>query len=916
MHSIRRCSIVRQLPLVLLTLVLTTTVARSELFSTLPVKSAIYLLESLPGFLPPDGAPGPVYVKLDAAPAPDEEGPGGCENASDCNDGNPCTTDNCVQGSCINTPKNCDDGNLCTSDSCNPSTGSCEHVDISSPNDSDCDGINNDEDSDDDNDGIPDEDDDDDNGDGIPDAMDLDGDGVLNSDDNDVDGDGQFNGEDDDIDGDGIPNGDDPDPDGDGDPNDNDNDGDGIPNDDDDSPNGCTGNCDPLVDLLGDANHDGTSGGSLDEPLEDTVPGVIVLCNTDDDDDDGQIDAFGSEGLTVEDGDPDYQELSDMTIVSVVCGGIPQGLHPGEEWRIRFILESPGNHEYGGAADIIRVFDRTPPATPPTPILGAGLQGGGLVFEKAVNSQNPPTALQVEGLQFAAKVKLRVELRDSSGTVRGSDRMQFTVAPFIMVPNTAPCSSLLISRADDAFFDAIVNLAYGASCIYYNEQGDVWMQDAWEFGFSSTPWWQFPIVMPQAFETLRAGRPLQGWGRQEILGPVPHDIPYTGLITRLAESDNAFAYGGNLEVTPPLPNHPRGRIVVGSMPDVQKEFLTRQGMQTPLIELDTSWLSVGHIDEFMNFAPDAGGTGWRLVLSSPDLAFSLLGSVHPSEPLFYCDENTEVQFGEATGGTADTLIDNNPGVNFLIGSWQFVRIYEGPGKGQIAEITDRAPNQITIGRSWRFVDAQDTFDSIAGDADEVMNVSGWDLDGIPSGPNGLGQGATKYFLSTCSKMWRDATGSAFPAAIAADEILQDQKLNLWNDIIRSRIATEVSKLTGALQGSEHQVEWIPAIYIGDPNNEDAFAYAPGLVNFQIWTPPSDDYDDPLLWLPKPFGPRLNGVDVFEQEAADELFVPGGVYFVDNWDIYHRREGEVHCGTNVIRFPSELDRAYYDWWDHP
>jgi subtilisin-like proprotein convertase family protein len=78
-----------------------------------------------------------------------------CTVDADCNDGNVCTDDACVNSSCTHTnntvlcddgnactsgdtctggvcvggnPPNCDDSDACTTDSCNPGTGLCEHV--------------------------------------------------------------------------------------------------------------------------------------------------------------------------------------------------------------------------------------------------------------------------------------------------------------------------------------------------------------------------------------------------------------------------------------------------------------------------------------------------------------------------------------------------------------------------------------------------------------------------------------------------------------------------------------------------------------------------------------------------------------------------------------------------------------------
>ncbi len=48
-----------------------------------------------------------------------------CTRDKDCNDGDKCTTDHCIDGVCSNPPVVCDDGDPCTDDSCNPNNGKC-----------------------------------------------------------------------------------------------------------------------------------------------------------------------------------------------------------------------------------------------------------------------------------------------------------------------------------------------------------------------------------------------------------------------------------------------------------------------------------------------------------------------------------------------------------------------------------------------------------------------------------------------------------------------------------------------------------------------------------------------------------------------------------------------------------------------
>jgi|GEM_PF-1953886 len=57
-----------------------------------------------------------------------------CMFAEDCDDGDPCTEDNCLNSACSSEPITCDDGVECTLDSCDPATGAC----INTPDDAAC----------------------------------------------------------------------------------------------------------------------------------------------------------------------------------------------------------------------------------------------------------------------------------------------------------------------------------------------------------------------------------------------------------------------------------------------------------------------------------------------------------------------------------------------------------------------------------------------------------------------------------------------------------------------------------------------------------------------------------------------------------------------------------------------------------
>ncbi len=60
-----------------------------------------------------------------------------CTTANDCNDGNACTDDACVEGQCSSSPTVCDDGNECTVDACDEGSG-CFHYDLDCNDGNEC----------------------------------------------------------------------------------------------------------------------------------------------------------------------------------------------------------------------------------------------------------------------------------------------------------------------------------------------------------------------------------------------------------------------------------------------------------------------------------------------------------------------------------------------------------------------------------------------------------------------------------------------------------------------------------------------------------------------------------------------------------------------------------------------------------
>ncbi|MBW4707391.1 protein-arginine deiminase domain-containing protein [Roseobacter sp. YSTF-M11] len=91
-------------------------------------------------------------------------------------------------------------------------------------------------------------------------------------------------------------------------------------------------------------------------------------------------------------------------------------------------------------------------------------------------------------------------------------------------------------------------------------------------------------------------------------------------------------FGGNLEVSPPLKDAPFGKIAFGANaasdtrgadPDLV-HFLESQGAQ-PVVDIETAWLDVAHVDEVMAFVPaPSTKPGSVIAVASPGLAMAIV----------------------------------------------------------------------------------------------------------------------------------------------------------------------------------------------------------------------------------------------------------------------------------------------------
>ncbi len=152
---------------------------------------------------------------------------------------------------------------------------------------------------------------------------------------------------------------------------------------------------------------------------------------------------------------------------------------------------------------------------------------------------------------------------------------------------------------------------------------DRWPQDQFEVAWAVGETGRLRVVLDSPRDGFRGAR---GGFVERVLGSGPDTYVYA-LDADDWGSRDSF---GNLEVTPPLPGFPEGRIYYGvdgprgAAPEVVR-FLAAQGRQRPFA-IDTSRFCVGHVDELVAFVPDPDRpAGFRVLVPSPRVAYTLLG---------------------------------------------------------------------------------------------------------------------------------------------------------------------------------------------------------------------------------------------------------------------------------------------------
>lgn len=155
---------------------------------------------------------------------------------------------------------------------------------------------------------------------------------------------------------------------------------------------------------------------------------------------------------------------------------------------------------------------------------------------------------------------------------------------------------------------------------------DNWAQDFVEFGYVSMPGPGGAISLRIAIRSPQPGR-AAGRSLFDIRGPG------MGVVQVGGDGYHQVDSFGNLETVPPYElngkSYPVGRLIYGDAGDgiaPHEDFVTffgSQAVQEP-ITLDTSWLAIGHVDEFVQFVPADNERGWTIAVKDVPAALELL----------------------------------------------------------------------------------------------------------------------------------------------------------------------------------------------------------------------------------------------------------------------------------------------------
>ena len=371
------------------------------------------------------------------------------------------------------------------------------------------------------------------------------------------------------------------------------------------------------------------------QPETGDFPGLVGAPNLDDDN---------------EDGTADWDEE----------GGVPSE----NEW-VELLLHTEGESvriELAGETDNVRIWKGD------THVLGAELVDAPLTLSGAEEE----VLLHVEFGDYLAQARLDVTQVETDERFS----LRLTAAPLVIYHHMDPAQRVWMmefpSNSNGLQNNDEMAQAYSRELgdAYNKVTGrqydwDPWVQDEFEWAVLDTPDHHVGVVI----DSIRNGQGRPGSGLDDL--PENEMVEPDVFVQEWGEGrGSSLDYFGNLEVSPPVTvdgvYYPFGRVYTGGKgaetPRPQlTDFLATQQLQDPFM-VDSTWLCVGHIDEYTTFIPDPDSEkGFRLLITNTDDAWELLEAMDPSTALPKYAQRNMLGYGIDTVGE----LLNQPGLRQL-----------------------------------------------------------------------------------------------------------------------------------------------------------------------------------------------------------------------------------------------------------
>lgn len=282
----------------------------------------------------------------------------------------------------------------------------------------------------------------------------------------------------------------------------------------------------------------------------------------------------------------------------------------------------------GAGAETIRVFLKTE--------TGWDYLTGEEAISSALLTQGVELGVDARDIVRDSSVwdgRVELELRVADGTAEASDSVTMRIAPVIIHNHLENANTLFAPQSDGQVHEAFmagltqtVSETHPDLPLQRLNTVDNWAQDFVEFGHVSMPG---PDGLKSIRVAVRSPQPTRSAGRAlfDLKGPG------FGVVQTGGDNYHQVDSFGNLETIPPYEHkgqsYPAGRVIYGDADDGVgphtdfAKFFDAQAVQAPIV-LDTSWLIIAHVDEFLQFLPAKNDRGWTIAVKDVPSALAIL----------------------------------------------------------------------------------------------------------------------------------------------------------------------------------------------------------------------------------------------------------------------------------------------------